>query len=454
MPTSQELISERRWIWPFELLDKLGEGGMGVVYRARYVKNDRVVAVKLLPSSITDETMLSRFEREMQLLRTLRHPNIVHTFGGKCEGDQRFYAMELIDSGTLDDLIQEKGKLSVDSTVAYGIQMCEGLAHAHEKGIIHRDVKPGNFLITRNGTVKLSDFGLAIVAAASKLTAAGKTMGTFRYMAPEQIRGKPEPCPQTDLYALGAVLFEMLTGRVPFEAETPAEILHQHLKTPAPRVSRFEPNVPRALDDLIDQLLKKPIEERPQSASEVANRLRSLDDRSRSIEVRSNSSLASSVDSEMAPPLPKISLPSIGKSSGGVPLWAVAVPTLLFLIAAYWGWSRGDSVEAVERVETHLLQFARGASTESSRSLALETLGLLGSAGEKNLETLEACLDDPDPLVRAAAAKGLGAMGVEARRSSGRLLKLAREDDRMEVRTAATEAHHRVTDGRSVLTGN
>lgn len=427
---------------------------MGVVYRARYVKNDRIVAVKLLPSSITDETMLSRFEREMQLLRTLRHPNIVHTFGGKCEGDQRFYAMELIDSGTLDELIQEKGKLSVDSTIAYAIQMCEGLAHAHEKGIIHRDVKPGNFLITRNGTVKLSDFGLAIVAAASKLTAAGKTMGTFRYMAPEQIRGKPEPCPQTDLYALGVVLFEMLTGRVPFEADTPAEILHQHLKSPPPRVSRFEPNVPRALDDLIDQLLRKPIEERPKSATDVANVLRNLEDPSHSIEIRSNGSVPSSVDSEMAPPLPKINLPTITASAGGVPLWAVAVPTLLFLIAAYWGWSRGEALEAVERVENHLLQHAQGAAGGPDRTLALETLGFLGAAGEKNLDTLEAALEDPDPLIRAAAAKGLGAMGLDARRTAGRLLKLAREDDRMEVRTAATDAHNSVTDGQSVLSGN
>ena len=440
---------ERRWIWPFELLDKLGEGGMGVVYRARYVKNDRIVAVKLLPASITDETLLTRFEREMQLLKTLRHPNIVHTFGGKCEGDQRFYAMELTEGGTIDDLIQAKGRLSVDSTVVYANQMCAGLAFAHEKGIIHRDVKPGNFLLTRDGSVKLGDFGLAIMASGSKLTAAGKTMGTFRYMAPEQIRGKPEPCPQTDLYALGVVLFEMLTGKVPFDADTPAEVLHQHLKTPAPHVSSINPNVPKPLNDLIDRLLQKRIEDRPQSAVEVGIALNSMDDRVRIAERRTMET--SSPITEIEGAFPRLRLSGIKSiaGAGGMPTWLVAVPSVLFVIATIWCWSRGDEVAALERIEAASIQTLSGPKSLAEKREAIETLALVGAAGEDSITALITALQNSDPGIRAAAATALGGLGDDAKSASGILLKLAKEDPRENVRVAAREAHEAITGRKS-----
>ena len=233
---------EKRWIWPFELLDKLGEGGMGVVYRARYVVDNRHVAVKLLPPDIANETILSRFERELEILKTLRHPNIVRCFGGTCEGNQHFYAMELVEGGTLDKLLEERGQFSWETAVQFALQMASGLWRtAHERGIVHRDVKPGNFLLTPGGKLKLSDFGLATVVAATKITAAGKTMGTFPYMAPEQIRGRPPVSPQTDLYALGCVIFEMLTGETPFVGDTPAEVMHKHLDAVPPRMANLRP---------------------------------------------------------------------------------------------------------------------------------------------------------------------------------------------------------------------
>ena len=136
---------QQRWIWPFELQDKIGEGGMGVVYRARYVVNDRQVAVKLLPSDVTDEVILARFERELEILKTMRHPNIVRCFGGICENQLRFYAMELVDAGTLEELIETQGRLPPMQVVEFGRQMCAALAYAHERGVIHRDIKPGNF---------------------------------------------------------------------------------------------------------------------------------------------------------------------------------------------------------------------------------------------------------------------------------------------------------------------
>lgn len=181
------------WIWPFELQEKIGEGGMGIVYQARYVKDDRLFAVKLIPAEITNKTLIARFEREIEILKTLRHPNIVRAFGGVCEDKQRFYAMELVDGGTLWDKIQTHGFLPWEKVTDWGQQMCAALAYAHAKGIIHRDVKPNNFLVTKAGQLKLSDFGLVSVMSEAKLTADGRTLGTVQYMSPEQIRGKPPP---------------------------------------------------------------------------------------------------------------------------------------------------------------------------------------------------------------------------------------------------------------------
>jgi serine/threonine-protein kinase len=440
-------LVERRWIWPFELLDKLGEGGMGVVYRARYVKNDRQVAVKLLPPSIKDETLLARFEREMQLLKTLRHPNIVHTFGGKCEGDQRFYAMELVEGGTIDEVLHDRGRLSVDTTVTYALQMCSALAYAHDKGIVHRDVKPGNFLIAGDGTIKLSDFGLATVQAGNRLTATGKTMGTFRYMAPEQIRGKPEPCPQTDLYALGVVFFEMLTGKTPFDADTPAEVLHMHLKSPAPRVSSLVPDVPKAIDDLVDRMLQKRIEDRPESAVEVGVALKNLD---RVVQVANRRTLeTTSPPTEAERPAirrPAAPLTDTGTAvvRAGLPRWAVAVPSALALLAFLWGWSRGDEVAALRRVETFCTAKLQS-GTMSEKVLAAQTLGEIGTAGDESLDALEAALQAPEPQVRTAAATALGNMGSGARRASGKLLDLSRTDEWPDTRIAARTAHEKIT---------
>ena len=272
---------ENRWIWPFELLERVGVGGMGEVYKARFVKNDRIVAVKLLPESVSDETILARFEREVGLLRKMRHPHIVHTFGGTTEGTaggsgRRFYAMEYLTGGTLQDVLNRDGRAAPGDVIRYARQMCDALAFAHGRGVIHRDLKPGNFLLTDDGTLKLADFGLAAVREGNKLTAEGRTMGTFRYMAPEQIRGKPPACPQTDLYALGVVLYELLTGRPPYQGETPAETLQMHLKAPVPRVVAHEPHCPPGLDRLTADLMEKRIEDRPPSAGAVAERLEKL----------------------------------------------------------------------------------------------------------------------------------------------------------------------------------
>src|SRR5258708_23407601 len=270
---------EKRWIWPFELEEQIGSGAMGLVYRARFVKNDRRVAMKLLPQEVAANTTLAaRFQREMEILKDLKHPHIVHCFGGTCEGDQWFYAMELIEGGTLGALLHEQGRLPWRQVVEFGQQVCAALDYAHDRGVIHRDLKPGNLLLSKTGRIKLADFGLALVSAETRLTSTGKTMGSLHYMAPEQIQGKPTLSNRSDLYAFGCVLFELLTGRTPFVGEAMAEVLQQHIRQAPPKVSSFAVNCPVELEDLIAQLLEKNPDQRPQSAQPVGVRLRAIDE--------------------------------------------------------------------------------------------------------------------------------------------------------------------------------
>ena len=248
---------------------------MGMVYRARYVVKGIEVALKMLPNDVQDSTALARFEQEMEVLKTLRHPNIVRCFGGKCEDKQRFYAMELIRNGSLEEELNEVGRMTWEKVIEYGLQMCGALDYSHGKGIIHRDVKPSNFLVADDKTLRLSDFGLAAVAAKRRLTAQGKTAGTFLYMAPEQIRGG-EITPQTDIYALGCVFFELLTGQPPFVGDTPAATLHMHCKSTPPRPTEFALDCPPALETLVLRMLEKNPQQRPESAAEVARELRGV----------------------------------------------------------------------------------------------------------------------------------------------------------------------------------
>jgi serine/threonine-protein kinase len=267
-------------------------------------------------------------------------------------------------------------------------------------------------------------------------------MGTFRYMAPEQIRGKPEPCPQTDIYALGIVLFEMLTGEVPFDAETPAEVLHKHLKTPPPRVSSLVPSVPKGLDDLIDRMLKKRIEDRPASALEVGMALKGLDEMIHVSERRTVETTSPPTEAE------RVVVPAAFTDAAArlpaMPRWVVAIPTVIALLALYWGWSRGDDAAALQRVESFWVQRLMTGSTQE-KILAAQTLGEIGAAGDDTLKSLQAALKDPEPLVRVAAVNALGDMEADADDAAFEIRKMVQQDDRQEVRGAAADAFHKIT---------
>ncbi len=253
----------KRRIGPFEIEGKLGVGGMGIVYLATYLKTGQKVALKVLsPTMSGNEKVLSRFEREMEILQKLRHKHIVRYFwGGKIKG-QHLYAMEIMDGGSLEDQLKRKGRLSWEQTIDCARHICKGLEHAHNAGIIHRDLKPANLFLSKKGYLKLGDFGIARDNQATALTAAGSTVGTYAYMAPEQITGKTPITRKTDLYALGCVMYELLTGRTPFQAETMVEMLQQHLKEEPERISTAAIECPVWLETLVMKLLEKEPEDR------------------------------------------------------------------------------------------------------------------------------------------------------------------------------------------------
>ncbi|MEZ6056913.1 MAG: serine/threonine-protein kinase [Planctomycetaceae bacterium] len=266
----------KRRIGPFELEERLGVGGMGIVYKATYLKTGQTVAVKVLAPDLTaDDKVAKRFEREMEILKKLKHPNIIKYYGGSSTAAQRFYAMEIVEGGALDDVLKKR-RLSWEETIDYGIQIAKALEHAHAAGIIHRDLKPANLLLADNGVLKLSDFGIARDTQVTALTAAGKTVGTMAYMAPEQITGKSPITRRTDLYALGCVLFEMLTGRPPFQGETQPELLFKHVDEVPPSVRELNMEVPVWLERLISELLEKDPEDRPFDALAVQVKLEEI----------------------------------------------------------------------------------------------------------------------------------------------------------------------------------
>lgn len=422
---------EKRWIWPFELEEQLGSGAMGIVYRARFVKNDRRIALKLLPKEIAaNPTLVARFQREMEILKDLRHANIVHCFGGVCEGDQQFYAMELVDGGTVASLLAEQGRLTWHQTVEIGLQVCAALACAHDKNVIHRDLKPANLLLTKAGKVKLSDFGLAMVASEAKLTAAGKTMGTLHYMSPEQIHGRTAMSGKSDLYALGCVLFELLTGRPPFTGENMAEILQQHLRQPPPPVSTFVSNCPPPLESLVTDLLAKDPERRPDSAAKVARRLTEI---GHTITVK--------------PPRIEPNRPTIAAPQETISLSAPVIDTRrrwfiagAFLIGAAVGWgaTRAWSQRAEEPAPIQPIVAALKSDDPVMRGFAADMLADIGPRAREAGPVLLERLNDADPQVRLKTARALGKIGGGG--ALAPLTKVVKTDAFPNVRDAAAEA--------------
>ena len=270
-------------IGPFEIEKELGSGAMGTVYRAKFHRSqDKVVPIALKVVAlglIGNESAMARFEREANILKQLRHPHIVRLIAhGKINKQNPYIAMEYIDGEALDRKLARRGKLGWEEIVGYGKQLAEALQYAHDKGIIHRDLKPSNLMITREGVLKLTDFGIAKDTDVTALTNANSTIGTAAYMSPEQCRGDRNLTNKSDLYSLGVVFFELLTGRKPFVAETTVEMFLKHVNERAPRIGKLINELPPKFESLILQLLEKDKENRPIDAAWVARLLQEIEE--------------------------------------------------------------------------------------------------------------------------------------------------------------------------------
>ncbi|MFR9774462.1 protein kinase domain-containing protein [Micromonospora sp. MS34] len=254
----------------------LGSGGMGEVWQGRDLRLDRPVAIKLLTVGPDEPTAVERFDREARAAARLTHPHIVGVYDFGTEDDDSFLVMELVTGPTVAALIAD-GPLPLAQAVSIAVQTCDGIAAAHDAGVVHRDVKPSNLIVTPTGTVKICDFGIARLPSAAgqdTLTGPVTKLGTSSYMSPEQALGGPVD-PRTDLYGLGCTLYAMLAGRPPFNGD-PLSVLHQHVNEPPAPLRDRRPDVPAELDALVAELLAKDPADRPADAAAVRDRLAAM----------------------------------------------------------------------------------------------------------------------------------------------------------------------------------
>lgn len=306
------MVTSGTKLGPYEIHSPLGAGGMGEVYKARDTRLDRTVAIKILPSHLSENTEArQRFDREARTISSLSHPNICTLHDVGQQGGIHYLVMEYLEGETLAERLR-RGPLPIGQVLKHGIEICEGLEKAHRSGVVHRDLKPGNIMLTKTGA-KLMDFGLAKATQASPsaatsgltatlttppgshpLTAQGVVVGTFQYMAPEQVEGK-EADARSDIFALGAVLYEMATGKRAFEGKTAASAMAAVLERDPALISSLQPTTPPALDRLVNTCLEKDPDERWQTAHDVKLQLRQISERELQTGAAGSPSVASPV---------------------------------------------------------------------------------------------------------------------------------------------------------------
>src|SRR5579872_2756134 len=260
----------------YVLLEKIGQGGMGAVYKAEHRRMKRVVAVKVLPTSMMkNAATIARFHREVQAAARINHPNIVAAFDAGQDGDVHFLVMEYVEGSDLAALVKKDGSLPVAQALNCILQAARGLHAAHAEGIVHRDIKPANLLVSREGTVKILDMGLARLSAEAdsgqqaELTNTGTIMGTVDYMPPEQALDTKTADARADIYSLGGTLFYLLTGRAMYQGDTLMKKLLAHREQPIPSIQGLRPDVPESITAVFCKMVAKSVEDRYQTMTEL-----------------------------------------------------------------------------------------------------------------------------------------------------------------------------------------
>ena len=259
-----QIVKER-----YEILEILGEGGMAFVYKARDTQLERFVAIKTLkPNYVNQETFVDRFKREAKTAANLNHPNIVQIFDWGIE-EEPYFVMEYIEGNTLTSIIAKNRTISLSDILFIGAQVSSGLHAAHQKGLVHRDIKPGNIMITPDGKVKVTDFGIvSLQNEESDITKTGSILGTASYISPEQAQGKPVSI-ESDLYSLGTVLYELIAGKAPFSGDSPISTATKHLTEKPEKPSMFRRDLPKGVESAILKLLEKATYDRFKSAEDL-----------------------------------------------------------------------------------------------------------------------------------------------------------------------------------------
>ena len=257
----------------YKLEDFIGQGGMSLVYRAVDIRTGHSVAVKILKSEYNgDKEFLERFQREAQAASLMSHHNLVNLLDVGVEGEYRYLVLEYVNGNTLKDIIRQKGRLNYQTAIQITVRILSALQHAHDNGIIHRDIKPQNVLIHADGHVKVSDFGIARMTNAFTISKGDTVVGSVHYSSPEQATGSVVEA-TSDIYSTGVVMYEMLTGRVPFVGDTPVAVAMQHVQDPPPPITDFAPETPPAVVAVVMKALEKNPKNRFQSAREMADAL-------------------------------------------------------------------------------------------------------------------------------------------------------------------------------------
>lgn len=257
----------------YKIQAKLGEGGMGAVYQGVDTMLDREVAIKALRPELASQTaVVERFRSEAVTLAKLHHPNIATLYSLFRQGDELYMVLEFVRGETLDEILNRRGALPAEEVIPVFCQILDGINHAHEFGIIHRDIKPANMMLTEDGKLKVLDFGIARLLGTNRMTRAGNIIGTLEYMSPEQVKGQ-ETDARSDIYALGMMLYEILTGRLPFETENEFELMKLQIESLPPIPRSINPSIPQVIEEAIMRSIQKNPENRFQTAGEFRETL-------------------------------------------------------------------------------------------------------------------------------------------------------------------------------------